>query len=176
MATEYRSDASDLGDTVREPERTVVVDPNAVDEAGGTASEPAPQRKRRRDAGQPRGPRGTSAKKESVPLDLSSITGLLVGIHALLAQVTETPEIAITEDEGKAFTKASQNVMRHYSVQTTQKTLDWIALIGVAASIYGPRLAAVGIRKRSEKEPKTAKVIQFPNAAGPVDLSDYQPA
>ncbi len=102
---------------------------------------------------------------------------MFVGIHALLAQVSETPELQVTEDEGKAFMKASQNVMRHYSVQTTQKTLDWIALFGVTASIYGPRIAAIGIRKRSEREPKTAKVIQFPSATqGPVDLSDYQPS
>ncbi len=176
MATEYRSDPDGSNGEPGNLDGASIVNPSDVDANGVAAAEPSPGRKRRRDAGQPRGPRGTGTKKESVSLDLSSITGLLVGVHALLAQVTETPEIAITEDEGKAFTKASQNVMRHYSVQTTQKTLDWIALFGVTASIYGPRIAAIGIRKRSEREPKTAKVIQFPNSQGPVDLSDYQPS
>lgn len=44
---------------------------------------------------------------------------------------------------------AAQNVMRHYSVETTQKTLDWMAFIGVASTMYAPRLVAINLRKRA---------------------------
>lgn len=74
---------------------------------------------------------------------------MFVGIHAILAERTDTPELAITEDEGKQFMQAAQNVMRHYSVESTQKTLDWVALFGCAGAMYMPRIAAVGMRKRS---------------------------
>lgn len=77
------------------------------------------------------------------------MTGMFVGLHALLADRTNVPQIAITEDEGKQFMTAAQNVMRHYSVETTQKTLDWIAFAGVGAGIYMPRLAAIGIERRN---------------------------
>lgn len=78
---------------------------------------------------------------------------MFVGMHVLLSERIEVPEIAITQEEGEQFMKAAQNVMRHYSVETTQKTLDIIAFAGVSAQIYMPRMAAYGIRKRSERAP-----------------------
>lgn len=79
---------------------------------------------------------------------------MFVGLHAMLAMATKTPEFELSEDEGKQFTTCAQNVMRHYSVTATQKTLDWIALVGCCAMIYGPRVAAISFRKAQEKEPK----------------------
>lgn len=86
---------------------------------------------------------------------------MFVGLHALLAERTETPELAMTEPEAKQFMVAAQNVMRHYSVETTQKTLDWIAFAGCAAGIYGPRFAAIQINKR-KKPGKIAAVETAP--------------
>ena len=71
----------------------------------------------------------------------------------MLAQSLSTPELMISPDEGRDFTKACQNVMRHYSVQTTQKTMDWIALFGVSAAIYGPRFVAISANKRANRAP-----------------------
>lgn len=76
---------------------------------------------------------------------------MFVGLHVLLAERTMTPELAISEDEGKQFMASVQNVMRHYSVQTTQKTLDWIALMGTATGMYAPRIVAMNIRKRAAR-------------------------
>lgn len=76
---------------------------------------------------------------------------MFVGIHALLAERTETPELVISEEEGKDFMAAVQNVMRHYSVETTQKTLDIVALIGTASGMYVPRMAAIGMRRKMAK-------------------------
>lgn len=92
---------------------------------------------------------------------------MFVGLHALLADRTETPELAITEEEGKAFMDAAQNVMRHYSVETTQKVLDWTAFAGVAAGMYMPRVAAIGMRKRASKQsrPQAKPAPAKPNGA-----------
>ena len=80
---------------------------------------------------------------------------MFVGLHVILADKTDTPELAITEDEGKAFMAAAQNVMRHYSVETTQKALDWTAFAGMAAGMYMPRIAAIGMRKRARRDPRS---------------------
>lgn len=72
----------------------------------------------------------------------------------MIANVSETPEWMVSPEEGADFMKAAQNVMRHYSVQSTQRTLDWISLFGVAGGMYGTRVAAISIRKRREKTEK----------------------
>lgn len=82
---------------------------------------------------------------------------MFVGVHAMLAMQTKTPELAITEDEGKALMRAAQNVMRHYSVQTTQKTLDWVAFLGAAGGMYGTRLFAISVRRSAERAAKAAE-------------------
>lgn len=89
---------------------------------------------------------------------------MFVGIHAMLAMSTKTPELELSEDEGKQFMTCAQNVMRHYSVTATQKTLDWVAFVGCCTMIYGPRVAAIGFRRASEQQPKQeekSNVIQF---------------
>jgi len=72
---------------------------------------------------------------------------MFVGLHVMLAHATGYDALAITDDEGKSFMGAAQNVLRHYSVETTQKTLDWIAFGGVAAGIYAPRIAAIMVER-----------------------------
>lgn len=76
---------------------------------------------------------------------------MFVGVHAMLAMRTNIPELAITEQEGKAFMASAQNVMRHYSVETTQKTLDWVSFVGCVGSMYGTRFLAIVNRRSSEK-------------------------
>lgn len=74
---------------------------------------------------------------------------MFIGLHVLLAERTSTPELVIAPDEAKQFMGAAQNVMRHYSVETTQKTLDWIAFMGVTAGMYMPRMVAVSVRRKA---------------------------
>ena len=57
---------------------------------------------------------------------------------------------------------------RHYSVTTTQKTLDWLALIGSGVQIYGTR-AMVLIADRKKAAP--AK----PATGGPAVVSSATP-
>lgn len=89
---------------------------------------------------------------------------MFVGVHVALAMRTGTPELMMTEEEAKGFMKSAQNVLRHYSVQTTQKTLDWIAFVGAAGSIYGTRAFAIAARRAGERQAKEAsgQVLQWP--------------
>jgi hypothetical protein len=66
----------------------------------------------------------------------------------VIAQASKTPELAINMDEGEHIMKAAQNVMRHYNVQSTQKTLDWISLAGACSMVYVPRVIAIAANKR----------------------------
>lgn len=100
---------------------------------------------------------------------------MFVGLHALLADRTETPELAITEEEGKAFMDAAQNVMRHYSVETTQKALDWTAFAGVAAGMYMPRVAAIGMRKKAGRAPAQARKAGKANGTAPAQAVPIVP-
>jgi hypothetical protein len=91
--------------------------------------------------------------------------GIWVGLHLQLARVLDTPEVAITDTEGKAFLSAVQNVMRHYPVTASQVTVDWAALIFAASFMYLPRVAAVRARAarhaRGEDIRPSATVFHF---------------
>ncbi|MFI4941185.1 MAG: hypothetical protein ACHP7O_12700 [Burkholderiales bacterium] len=63
--------------------------------------------------------------------------------HAGFANVTKWPNAAITEDEAKKLADAAQRVARHYELPgIAQETKDWIGLIIVIGSVYGPRIGA----------------------------------
>jgi len=104
---------------------------------------------------------------------------MFVGLHALLAERTQTPELVLSEEEGDQFMKSAQKVMRHYSVETTQKTLDFIAFFGTVASIYGTRIAAIGIRKRGEQQERNNPIqdnVIFPfGLQGGIHQQPHQP-
>lgn len=87
---------------------------------------------------------------------------MFVGLHAALAIRTGVEELAITPDEGEQFMTRAQAVMRHYSVETTQKTMDWIAFMGCAGMIYAPRAAAIWNAKmqRPSRQPQRATQSQ----------------
>jgi hypothetical protein len=95
------------------------------------------------------------------------MVGMFVGVHTALAMRTGNPELMVEPEEAKAFMKAAQNVMRHYDVKTTQKTLDWIAFAGCCGSIYGTRAFAIAARKAGERQsverpPATAEILLWP--------------
>ena len=109
---------------------------------------------------------------------MSAYTGLWIGLHLQLAQLTDTPELAITEADGKAFLGAVQNVARHYSIAATQKTLDWAALVFTAGFIYVPRIAAVAKRHRAPpvRRQPAAQVFPFQVTPNPHDGNGGIPA
>lgn len=185
MPQEFRDDAIGPGVAAG----GTFVDPVEI---GSAATAPEPERtpggrKKRADAGKPRGSRagaasGTGSKtKAQVALDLSSLQAMFVGAHVMLAAALQTPEFAISEDEGRSFAQAASNVMRHYNVQTTQKTVDWIALIGISAQIYVPRIIAVSMKPKEPRTPNAPHIVvggrakPEPKAEAAVVYPFYQP-
>lgn len=145
MPVEYRDTDTGSGEPV-------AIDPGQIAPGAAPAAAGTGTGKKRR--GRPPGSgsaAGSAASKAKVALDLSSITGLFVGAHVLLAAKTGTPELAISEDEGKLFMQRAQSVLRHYSVETTQKTMDWISFIGVTVMIYAPRVVAISANRKRGK-------------------------
>lgn len=139
--------------------------PDAVDIGTATAApEPAraPGKRRGRPPGSGAGSgksTGTAKEKARHSLDLSSLTGLFVGLHVVAASVMNTPELALDMAEGDQFMKSAQNVMRHYSVESSQKTIDWLAFGGTCCLIYGTRFGAYMLRKRTELKDDRRPVI-----------------
>ena len=87
-------------------------------------------------------------------------------MHVIASGATGVPEVAIDMAEGDTFMKSAQNVMRHYSVESSQKTIDWLAFGGTCCMIYGTRFGAYMLRKRSEKQEQVkpmATVYQMPS-------------
>ena len=87
------------------PAERPVVDPGSVD---AKAPEPA-SGKRKRTGGSARIRAGTPKVQVEVrSLDLSKLERLFVGVHLLLAQNTNTPELAITQVEAHDFANNSR--------------------------------------------------------------------
>lgn len=88
----------------------------------------------------------------------------------LLARSLNEPELMMDESDGKAFTGALQNVLRHYSVETSQKALDWAAFAGCCSTLYGIRFAARAVRIKREKAAARGGTQQ---PAGPAPSAVY---
>jgi hypothetical protein len=154
MPVEYKDDGGNVGDDILSS--AVDIGNLGGDGSGGA---PEPNRKPGKRIGRPPGSKNTGGGKSAGAgkekarhsLDLSSLTGLFVGIHVIAAGATGVPECAIDMDEGKQFMSAAQNVMRHYSVESSQKTIDWLAFGGTCCMIYGTRFGAYMLRKREEQ-------------------------
>jgi hypothetical protein len=69
-------------------------------------------------------------------------------MHVQLARVADTPEIAMTEPDARTLMQSAQNVLRHYSIQSTQKAVDWITFGSVVTFMYTPRVLAYAQRRR----------------------------
>jgi len=77
--------------------------------------------------------------------------------------------MAIEEQEAKTLAEAIQRVEKHYpgmSAVMRGKVMDHVALVGAVGSVYGTRLAAIGIRIKREKD--EAKKPPASNAPGTV--------
>lgn len=154
-------------------------DGSGNDGTSGSDDSGRPKRKYTRRTGS-----GTKAQSS---LDLSGAAPILLSIHAMLAAATKCPELGISEMESKNLAEAAGKVMRHYDVQTTQKTLDWVNFAMVVGACYGPRVFAIGQRQKQERQnapPTITQTVQpsqqrpadtQPKGPRPIMPSDYGP-
>lgn len=102
----------------------------------------------------PEKPKRTRAsnKKKADKSDVSGLTSALVNVHALLAGMTQIPEIAIDREQAAVLASAASEVMQHYDFGMNAEQQAWINLMMVAGSIYGSKVFAYKIRKSQETD------------------------
>jgi hypothetical protein len=134
----------------------------ALDPAASVGSD-APKRGRgrpRKDGGPGNGsgqkPSGSAApaKAKPTPLDVDGFALQLVGVHLMAAALFKAPELAIGEKEAKQLAQALKNIAAQYSVTISPKAMAFTQLLAAGAMIYGPRFAAIGMRRKKEAHAK----------------------
>lgn len=127
------------------------VDPAGSGGGGNSGSAPvgnAPKRRGRK-PGTKNKPRAEKAGK----IDLGPFSGVLLGIHSMLANIAKVPELELDNEEAEKLANASQKVLRHYvDLEVSQKAADWTNLFMAIGGIYGPRIVATKIRKARQRQ------------------------
>ena len=94
-------------------------------------------------------------EKEALRKNLADLTGVILVAHATMASLVNIREIELSEDEAKKLSEASKEVLKHYPVGLSDKTLAWVNLAVIAGGIYGTRAWAYSVRKQSERRSRT---------------------
>lgn len=146
-----------------------VTDPATV--AAEQSDIPAPKRGRGRPPGT-----GTKAKTTSLPLNVTGLEKLLVGIHGGLAILSGRPEWSLDTDmkifdgktEAQFLASSVKDVADHYgNGLLDKKTLDWCNLIQCLAIVYGGRVYAIRSTPRVKTAPAPSGVRDAPRTANP---------
>lgn len=69
----------------------------------------------------------------------------------LAASVFGASELALTEDQAAVYAVAAQDVLSHYDVGATAKTIAWVNLVGIMVGVYGTKMSEIAKRKAAEK-------------------------
>lgn len=152
----------------------LIIDPAAIsagesagsggDSSGSSTGEPIRKRRGRKP--------GSTNKNKNAPLDINGLEAILLSSHALLAGIV-APQLKIDSDEAHQLATGISNVARHYDIGATEKTLDWCNLFMALGVVYGQRIMAIGMERRSK--PKKAPVQpNDPNQATSPNGSNIQ--
>lgn len=72
----------------------------------------------------------------------------------MLAAISKTPELALSENESEQLASAAAGVARHYNISASQKALDWGNFALVLGVMYGPRFVMITQRHKDERQEK----------------------
>jgi hypothetical protein len=123
----------------------------SVGDESAIESQPEPEKKKR--GRQPNAPKKSESSE--------AIAGALVSIHGLLAGITKIPELELTEPEGKAISKALEDVANAYDFAPSPQTQAIIGLAVTVTSVYGMRIYAYKLRLAEEKSELEARAKQL---------------
>lgn len=132
------------------------IDPSALGDTGtGSAGNDNNGDDNRPEQREPRARRGRpKGSRKSAPLDLTDLKDIVVMAHSAAAIALSAPRLTIDEMEGEKLASAVQKVLRHYDLpDVASETKDWIGLMLVAGSVYGPRLASYWADKNTPPPP-----------------------
>lgn len=106
--------------------------------------------------------------KDKVRLTGEFIADMLMGIHAMGASILKTPEIALEKPEATQLGKSLQDLAAAYDHVVNPKTAAWIQLCIVTGAIYGPRVAAIRMREKTERDLRKIKLTEHTTNGAPV--------
>lgn len=101
---------------------------------------------------------------KSAPIDRKGFRNQIVGVHKLLATLTNNPVVAITDTEGEALANAAADIIEEYQLAVSRRAILWGNLIGACGLIYGPKIM-VAMKSRPAKAPPAPK----PPKGGPME-------
>lgn len=114
----------------------------------------------RRGRGRPRG--STGQKKAEV--SVSTLAEVISFAHVALATVVKNDAWSLDDGESKRLADAASKVLKHYDTPAfSAQAMDWIGLIMVAGSIYGPRIMATRASSPRRPVPQAARTPQQPH-------------
>jgi hypothetical protein len=87
--------------------------------------------------------------------------------HATLAAFVNVREFALEDEEARKLSEAAKDVMRHYPIGFSEKTLAWVNLGVVGCGVYGTRFMAYQMRKGAERKERMATVPASAPGAAP---------
>lgn len=108
-------------------------------------------RKRRRKRGS-----GGSAKASAKKVPVDAMARLLAMGHSVLANMTKTPELELTESEASMLARPLTEVFVLYDVQPPPQLLLAMEMLSATSYVYGPRFYMIRERRRQEREAKAA--------------------
>lgn len=83
----------------------------------------------------------------------------------MVAGFTGVSELQIDDAESKALAAAVAGVAAHYNVTADPKTIAWVNLASALGMVYGPRVAAIRMRRKFDKPPKPVQKEMPQNVA-----------
>jgi hypothetical protein len=140
-------------DPTQYEQRTVTGSDNDNGDSDGSRT-----RRRRSDAGQPRGERG---KRRATAAE--SIAPFVTMAHTWAASILKTPELMLEEKEAKQLSDAYEVFCKHHDVPVmSAKRMSEIQMLGALGMIYGTRFVAIRERWKEERAARRShKVIQL---------------
>ena len=78
--------------------------------------------------------------------------------HAAVAAAFAAPNLELADAEGEKLAESVKKVLRHYDIpDVASETKDWIGLIIVCGTIYGPRFIASRAEKKMNQPAQRAE-------------------
>lgn len=100
-------------------------------------------------------PKGSGSKKIE-PIDSEILSKQIAGLHMMIAQISQIPEIMISEEESKMLASSVALVCDEYDLNLSGKTGAFLQLMASAAVIYLPRVPVIQQRVREKRDMKNA--------------------
>lgn len=116
------------------------------------------------------------ARAAKKAMDITGIEKLLYSTHSMLSAFV-VPEMAIDQQEASLLANGIAQVQRHYTTsEFSEKTFDWLNLVGVCGMVYGTRFMAVRARLQTEARVAKASPVNNPPKEAPRPGAGPQPA